>query len=776
MLKIFQTANLVNREKQKYLSQNGFVDKIITFEDFKKRALLLEERVLIDNDTRILLLREAANFKDFTKLRFSLDFIFFLENSPFIFSFFEETSKELVNLDDLKEADAYAEYADKIEILEKLKERYKQILDKRGYADIIFLPQIYKLNLSFLNSFKKAIFYQIDYLNAFEVKFLKQIAKIKPFYIKIKIDKYNQAIAKHYRDIFSLKEGFSYEIDLSKLQIIKKEPIEEKDFSVESFFASNTISQIAYIKRKVYEYINSGISPNKIAIISNNDEIVKFLNLFDKEENFKTKTLDFEDTPLYRKLKAVYDYLLEKNYENKDRLQRLEIETENIEKNIAPFWEERVDRDFFENIFEIFDGNEKWENRILKEEINSFKKVFSHLKEYPLNKIFHLFLNRLKNIKIENGKKSGIEIYKINEAKGMEFEALIISDFNENYLFSNSFNDMFLSSAIRAKTNMLTSKEFQNIQKHHIIELLKKAKKSSITLVENEQNPLPRFLFEIKNLKKENIHESKLNEILFTSHKRETLPSKEIIEHYDFSKIELSPVKFKTFLDCKRKYYLRYIQKLEDFKIPSDQMDERKTGILLHEGLFLLYKNYSSFKNEEDLLEKLRQILYGLTKDEDILKLSIDLWIKKLHNFAKKEIQRQKEGFEIKFLEEERKNVYDNFIFYGKVDRIDERDGKFYIIDYKSGKIPKISKNSLQKDTNFQLQIYYRIFEKYFPIEELYYYDIESGTLVKEDFFDEKLQLFDEKLKLLKEKEINFSKTDDMAKCRYCPYAIICNR
>ncbi len=776
MLKIFQTANLVNREKQKYLSQNGFVDKIITFEDFKKRALLLEERVLIDNDTRILLLREAANFKDFKKLRFSLDFIFFLENSPFIFSFFEETSKELVNLDDLKEADAYAEYADKIEILEKLKERYKQILDKRGYADIIFLPQIYKLNLSFLNSFKKAIFYQIDYLNAFEVKFLRQIAKIKPFNVKIKIDKYNQAIAKHYIDIFSLKEGFSYEIDLSKLQIIKKEPIEEKDFSVESFFASNTISQIAYIKQKVYEYINSGISPNKIAIISNNDEIVKFLNLFDKEENFKTKTLDFEDTLLYRKLKAVYDYLLEKNYENKDRLKRLEIEVENIEKNIAPFWEERVDRDFFENIFEIFDGNEKWENRILKEEINSFKKVFGHLKEYPLNKIFHLFLNRLKNIKIENGKKSGIEIYKINEAKGMEFEALIISDFNENYLFLNSFNDMFLSSAIRAKTNMLTSKEFQNIQKHHIIELLKKAKKSSITLVENEQNPLPKFLFEIKNLKKENIHESKLNEILFTSHKRETLPSKEIIEHYDFSKIELSPVKFKTFLDCKRKYYLRYIQKLEDFKIPSDQMDERKTGILLHEGLFLLYKNYSSFKNEEDLLEKLRQILYGLTKDEDILKLSIDLWIKKLHNFAKKEIQRQKEGFEIKFLEEERKNVYDNFIFYGKVDRIDKRDGKFYIIDYKSGKIPKISKNSLQKDTNFQLQIYYRIFEKYFPIEELYYYDIESGTLVKEDFFDEKLQLFDEKLKLLKEKEINFSKTEDIAKCRYCPYAIICNR
>ena len=776
MLKIFQTANLANREKQKYLSQNGFIDKITTFEDFKKRALLLEDRVWIDNDTRILLLREAANFKDFKKLHFSLDFISFLENSSFIFSFFEETSKELVDLKDLKEADAYAEYSDKIEILERLKERYKQILDKRGYADTIFLPQTYKLNLSFINSFKKAIFYQIDYLNAFEVKILLQIAKIKPFYLKIQLDKYNQAIAKHYKETLSLKEGFSYEIDLSNLQIIKKEPIENKEFLADSFFASNTISQIAYIKKKVYEYINSKISPNKIAIISNNEEIVKFLNLFDKEENFKTNTLNFEDTPLYRRLNAVYEYLIERNYENKHRLERLEIKTEKIDKNIVPFWEERIDRDFFTNLFEMFDGDEKWEDRILKEELNSFKKVFSHLKDYPLNKIFHLFLNRLKNIKIENGKKNKIEVYKINEAKGMEFEALIISDFNENYLFLNSFNDMFLSSSIRAKTNMLTSKEFQNIQKHHIIELLKKAKKSSITLVENEQNPPSRFLFEIKNIKKANIDESKLNEILFLSHKRERLPNEEIIEYYDFSKVELSPLKFKTFLDCKRKYYLRYIQKLEDFKIPSDQMDERKIGILLHEGLFLLYKNYKSFKNEEDLLEKLRQILYDLAEDENILKLSIDLWIKKLHNFAKKEIQRQKEGFKVKFLEEKRTNIYDNFIFSGKVDRIDEKDGKFYIIDYKSGKVPKISKNSIQKDTNFQLQIYYKNFKKYFPIEEIYYYDIENGILLKEDFFDEKLQLFDEKLNLFKEKEINFSKTNDTAKCRYCPYTIICNR
>ena len=230
MLKIFQTANLVNAEYQKNLNQNGFLEKILTFEDFKKRAVLLKNRIEIDNDTRILLLREAADFKDFKKLHLSLDFISFLQNSSLIFSFFEEIANELVNFNSLKTADAYAEYSERIEVLEKLKERYEKILDKKGYVDSILIPKIYTLNYSFLKTFKKILFYQIDYINAFEMKLLEEISKIVPLYIKFKIDSNNKAIVKHYKLKEELEDNFYYTIDLTNKKIIEKEPLKNENF------------------------------------------------------------------------------------------------------------------------------------------------------------------------------------------------------------------------------------------------------------------------------------------------------------------------------------------------------------------------------------------------------------------------------------------------------------------------------------------------------------------------------------------------------------------
>ena len=358
----------------------------------------------------------------------------------------------------------------------------------------------------------------------------------------------------------------------------------------------------------------------------------------------------------------------------------------------------------------------------------------------------------------------------------MDFEAIIVCDFNESQIFSNPFNDLFLSSAIRARTKMLTPKEYRDIQKHHIINLFKKSKKNAVCYIQNDQNTPARFLFELQSTKS-NFNEESLNEIIFTSSRlKQKITEDRIEKDYDFKNTVLSPLKLKTFLDCKRKYYLKYIAKLEDFQVPTDKMDERQIGILLHEGLYRLYDKYKFFENEKELLEKLKDILYEMVENQIVLKTSTDVWIKKLHKFALKEIERLKEGFIPKFLEFETEGTYKGFSFKGKIDRIDEKNKKYYIIDYKSGAIPKTSKKSLIKTTDFQLQIYYRILEDKLPIENLFYFDIKNGILLEDDFFEEKLNLLDEKLKLLEEKRINFSKTQDLSKCRYCPYTILCER
>ncbi len=777
MLRIFQTGFLANQEHQKNLSQNGFIDKILTFEDFKNRAILVENSIAIDNDTRTLLLREAAKFEDFKKLGFSLDFISFLQNSSFIISFLQECSLEKIDLNELKKTDAYAEYEEKIDVLQTLKQRYEKLLKAKNYIDPIFLPQNYRLNTSFIKSFEKIIFYQIDYINNFEFDLLSEISQVRPVFINLKLTKLNKALSKHYSKIgLNLKENFEYLINLSEKRVINQKIFEIKRPKAEIFEASNTLSQISYVKKRVYDFVNEGIDPQKIVIISNNENFFKLLRILDEEKNFDiSNSFTFENSDIYKKLSAIYEYLIDKNYENIHRLERFFIDREDVEKSFLSIWEEKIDKQTFMKLFEGIKSENLIENSLYREELSSFLKLFSHLKEYPLNKIFHFFLNRLKNVKLPEEERGKVAVLKPNEAKGGEFEAVIAVDFNDSIIFKNPFNDLFLSSQIRAKSKMLTFREYKDIQKNHYLNLFANAKKVSISFIKDEQNSPTRFLFEIDTVES-SLSEESLNEIIFKSSKQKPHFNKEIVQEHDFTKEILSPLKLKTFLDCKRKYYLRYIEKLEDFQIPTDQMDERTIGIFLHEALFKLYEENKEFATEQELLEKLKNTLYSLIKDQPILKLSADIWINKLQNFAKNEIERKKEGFEIKFLEKEIRGKYKDFFFKGKVDRVDEKDGKYYIIDYKSGRINLPSKNSLNKTTDFQLQIYFRLLEKSFDIEELYLYDLENAKLIKDPFFEEKLYLLDEKLKLLQEKTINFSQTEEISKCRYCPYAIICQR
>jgi CRISPR/Cas system-associated exonuclease Cas4 (RecB family) len=48
--------------------------------------------------------------------------------------------------------------------------------------------------------------------------------------------------------------------------------------------------------------------------------------------------------------------------------------------------------------------------------------------------------------------------------------------------------------------------------------------------------------------------------------------------------------------------------------------------------------------------------------------------------------------------------------------------------------------------------------------------------LVDEALFEEKMLLLEKHLEALKEKRQNFTMTEDLVKCQYCPYVKICNR
>lgn len=776
-LKLFETPSLIQKETEKYLRKNGFIDRMMTVEDFLKRALLFEEKSFIDEDIRVLLLREAADFEDFEKLKFKRDFISFLESSPFILSFLEECSRELVNLDDLENADIFAEYVERIEVIKRLRFRYEDILQKRGYIDPIFSPFYYRLNISFIKSFREITLFQNGYINAFWMKIFLEISEIVPFYVSVSINDFNKIVKNRYEGIgFELEEGFSYLLDLSEKKILKKEKILKNSPRYEILALSNPLLEIAFAKKKIFDFYKKGISFEDMVVIVNSQEYLKYIDMFDKEGLFYIQNFSFfKDSSIYKKLKAVYDFASEKSYEHFYRLERLGVSKEKSQK-IVSVWDEKLSKDKIFSIFDSFKEYDLRESFIYEEELFNFMKLYPHFKDNSFNKIFHLFLNRLQNRELENEKEGVVKVSDIFKEAGMRYKGVVVLGFNEGKGIRTPFNDLFLSSALRKEVGMPTVKDMKNMQKSLYSSIFENADEVAVSYVKDEQNRPCKFLYELSLRENLVLDEEKLGNILFnSSFKRGNFKEREIVLEYDFEKELLSPFKLKMFLDCKRKYYLWYIEGIEEFIPPTDEIDERVIGKYLHEALEDLYKN-GIFYDEKELLRNLRAILIERIENNDILKLSSEIWLKKLDSFAKKEVERFKIGFKPIMFEKKFEKEYKGFKFQGIIDRIDVKEDKFYIIDYKSGSVPSVSKRSLEKESNFQLQIYYRILEDMMDIGGLYYCDLNSGEWIEENLFDEKLALFDEKLEFLREKEINFEKTEDFSKCRYCPYTIICQR
>ena len=71
----------------------GFLPTLMGMGDFLDRVILSENVVSPDNDLRLLALHEASDFTTFDKLLIERNFFTFIQNSSYIFRFFENNIK-----------------------------------------------------------------------------------------------------------------------------------------------------------------------------------------------------------------------------------------------------------------------------------------------------------------------------------------------------------------------------------------------------------------------------------------------------------------------------------------------------------------------------------------------------------------------------------------------------------------------------------------------------------------------------------------------------------
>jgi len=759
-------------------NDTAFLPNYITMSEFISKLSIVDGFKILDEDSRVLLLLEASNFKTFQNLQIQRNFFTFTKNSSYIFKFFEELSAELFSIDELSGADVYAEYEEHITILQELYKRYKTLCFKRKLLDKIFLPTLYRFNHHFIKDKEKITLYLDGHLTNFEFELLEKCCE----YIKVEIvfqtSNFNQKMRLRFKELgVECEEDYSYTIDLNEKKILAKEK-HLKDTNISCLSFSEPLLQLAFVKHKIYEFISKGYTPQKIAVILPDEKLAPLLKSFDERGNFNFAMGEsFTTSMLYKKLDSTCRTLDEVTQENMARLDR--VGDGLFEELRKVYYETLKEFDIIEFLYRyIKDFTIKTELQIFKEEIYKFEKILSFVEDMNIKSLLNLFMQRLSKRTIDDVSGGQITVMGVLESRVVEFDAVVIVDFSDGHVPKKSDKDMFLNTNIRENAKLPTMNDRENLQKHYYAMLLRRTKEVAISFVKSEQSGASRFLKQLKIPYNSSQDELEYAKILFHKNSQKTMLNDEpIVLDYSFKDVKLSASRLKIFLSCKRKYYYRYIKQIQSHTIPKDMPQEWEIGVNIHLALKELYSKKPFY---DDVLELKKDLFKELDKacgKSELDRYLMSLQKKRMEKFCQNEIQRFNSGFRVEFCEKTFQREFCGITIIGQIDRVDKRLNEVEILDYKTGKITTSSAKNYTEAIDFQLEFYYLLASEVGNVQSSSFYDLKDSTIVTEPFLKEKIDVLGAIIKdLLNIENIDFEMCEDTKHCAFCEYATICKR
>lgn len=458
----------------------------------------------------------------------------------------------------------------------------------------------------------------------------------------------------------------------------------------------------------------------------------------------------------------------------------------------------------------------------------------------PSDTLFSLLLKSLSvlTVPFSGEPLKGIQVMGILETRGLDFENIILLSMNEGIFPRTGNLPTFIPLSLRHGFDMPVPEHRDAIYAYYFYRLIQRAK--TAVLVYNSRHDglttgeRSRFLHQVYYEPVFRVNETSMfAEVGVSSQKRITISkSGEVLTRLqkyiqpDTADI-LSPSAINTFLNCSLQFYFRYIAGLKEPDMVSEVLDPRLFGSVLHKAMELIYrpfKGHSITPAEIDRLiadkEGVSDIIFKALKTEYFGNAEVELTGRNiilrevLQKYLYKILNIDKiyAPFKILALEEHcqiRLSLSDgrNIKIGGIIDRVDEKDGRVRIIDYKTGKknnifpdmgslfeLPGSKRNGAAFQTFVYALIYSQTEKSKWIMPGLYFVrDVFSKKFDYRIFMKESrtqgipvenandfLQQFEEMLKKTFEKmiepDIPFIQTDDLESCNFCPYASICQR
>ncbi|WP_281746864.1 PD-(D/E)XK nuclease family protein [Helicobacter suis] len=736
--------------------QDGFLPVVWSVKEFYNQISFIEGLLKVPRSVRQVLLAHAIkevaqNLPESTEhlLVFEKSFLGYLDSSTFVAHFFNELAIFDLDMNQIESQDIYGDYANHLEVLKRILAHYQEQLEKHRFYDRILRIEPTLIS-AVLEKFTRIEFYLEGSLNNQEQRLLFKVASLVPVFLHVNCDRYNKDFLGFLK--LDLEVNHYYKLDLSALlqgkpAIIKKQEQNLQVDHIRVYGFKTRLEQVGLALLRVQEWLQDGLDPSTLAIITPDSSITAYLKLLDIENNLNLAHGQDVEWVYFAYFQALKNLQINPPTLNASPLEELDKVCKQAMEQVYPTPPKHL-QDFHEDFY------------------NNLMSIKSLLKDYPLADLLELYLQELKKQRIDDVSGGKVRVLDVLECRGLSFERVVLLDFTDHLVPCIPDHNLFLNSTTRARLNIPTLKDHENLQKHYYYQILQNTKQVNIAYYVDDKTTHSKMLLELDL----NTQMSPANFALFPPENKHDYLDEEckgkVLEGFSFS-----ATKFNDYLTCPRRFYLKYIKNLTP---PSK--DQFNMGTFLHK---LLKKHYEEHKNTpvkaSDLLE--------LAQDEQLnalQRLEFEVAVDKMSAFFEKE-KEILQSREVLVCEKKFKTSIAGFTFNGKIDRIDRlEDGSYAILDYKYKSKDKLKVDTLEnmeESQDYQLSIYHLALASSLQDARIrvYFYDLKKGELLEEylqvvHFKQEQLQNQLKKLTSI----MPFEKRPNKDNCSYCPYMDIC--
>ncbi|TVZ52617.1 PD-(D/E)XK nuclease family protein [Dokdonia sp. Hel_I_53] len=476
--------------------------------------------------------------------------------------------------------------------------------------------------------------------------------------------------------------------------------------------------------------VTMGVPLGKTPAASFFDQLIEMKKSATDRGYYYKNVLSLIEHPLSKKLlgdtlKPLENKIIKENkifIQPDELIKNYDKDTLDILESLFAYWENDPKR-AVKNILDIIQAlkaNYLKSQSLQLEYLFGFYKAFNKLEEIiasssyveDISTLIYFYREVLSSetIDLTGDPEEGLQIMGVLESRVMDYERIIITSVNEGILPSGKSQNSYIPYDLKRFYNLPTYTEKDAIYAYHFYHTLHRSKYISLIYTTESKgigsSEPSRF---IKQLEREKIHTISHQIVAPPTQKiaqKKLTISKtpEIIEKInDLLRKGISPSALSTYLRNPLIFYERYILGVDESDNVEETVAANTMGTIVHNTLEEIYKPLvGSHLAIADLMGLLNTFPdevqnqfkkeYGDTHIKEGKNLIIyEIVCRFIENYLKLEIKNLQKGDNV-YIQSVEENLYDipltdTINLRGKVDLVEERNGNFNIIDYKTGKV-----------------------------------------------------------------------------------------